>query len=184
MKHLRKYNENNEIITNIEQSDLFGDFHDSVINFVESNGGNTYNIGFLWINKTNGSGIWSDFNTKWQNDIKKKTPENYTLAVNSELANGLKYSDFSIRMCFVANLGKIKFKGDLDRVLKNMENFQELNELLGRMGNQFDKLELKPFYEPAWGITLLYAQLNAEETLKIGNSLELRLPKIDGFRYG
>jgi hypothetical protein len=64
-----------------------------------------------------------------------------------------------------------------------MEKFQELNSLLSRMGNQFDKLELKPFYESGWGLTLLYAQLNAEETLKIGNSLELRLPNIDGFTY-
>jgi hypothetical protein len=110
MKHLRKYNENNEVITNIEQSDLFGDFHDSVIDFVESNGGKSNNIGFLWINKTNGSGIWSDFNLGIQNSIKKKTPENYTLAVNSEPGNGLNYQEFSIRMCFVANLGKIKQK--------------------------------------------------------------------------
>jgi hypothetical protein len=183
MKHLRKYNENNEVITNIEQSDLFGDFHDSVIDFVESNGGKSNNIGFLWINKTNGSGIWSDFNLGIQNSIKKKTPENYTLAVNSEPGNGLNYQEFSIRMCFVANLGKIKLKGDLGRVLRNMEKFQELNSLLSRMGNQFDKLELKPFYESGWGLTLLYAQLNAEETLKIGNSLELRLPNIDGFTY-
>ena len=178
MKHLKKYNENSENpITDIMKVDLFSDFHYTVLDVIEEMGSTGENIGFLWITKDIGINNWRYDESDFYNSIYKKSTESFKKSVLGSDENGVgDYSDGKIRMCFCANF-KFPVNIELSNFLSNAKKMQDLQVLLDRLGSSFESIEIAQHYSNT-RLLRLYAVLSAEETVKIGNKVEMKLPSL------
>lgn len=175
MKHLKKYNEDLENpITDIMEVDLFSDFHYTVLDVIEEMGSTGENIGFLWITKSIGINNWRYDKPDFYESIYKKSTENFNKSVLG--SEGGDYSDGDIRMCFCANF-KFPVNIELSNFLSNAKKMQDLQVLLDRLGSSFESIELAQHYSNT-RLLRLYAVLSAEETIKIGNKVEMKLPSL------
>ena len=175
MKHLKKYNEDLENqITDIMEVDLFSDFHYTVLDVIEEMGSTGENIGFLWITKDIGINNWRYDESDFYNSIYKKSTESFKKSVLG--SEGGDYSDGKIRMCFCANF-KFPVNTELSNFLSNTKKMQDLQVLLDRLGSSFESIELAQHYSNT-RLLRLYAVLSAEETVKIGNKVEMKLPSL------
>lgn len=178
MKHLKKYNENSENpITDIMEVDLFSDFHYTVLDVIEEMGSTGENIGFMWITKDIGINNWRYDKSDFYDSIYKKSTENFKKSVlGSDTEGDGDYSDGKIRMCFCANF-KFPVNIELSNFLSNAKKMQDLQVLLDRLGSSFESIELRQHYKNT-SLLRLYAVLSAEETIKIGNKVEMKLPSL------
>ena len=175
MKHLKKYNEDLENpITDIMKVDLFSDFHYTVLDVIEEMGSSGENIGFMWITKSIGINNWRYDESDFYDSIYKKSTENFNKSVLG--SEGGDYSDGDIRMCFCANF-KFPVNTELSNFLSNTKKMQDLQVLLDRLGSSFESIELAQHYSNT-RLLRLYAVLSAEETIKIGNKVEMKLPSL------
>lgn len=175
MKHLKKYNENLENpITDIMNLDLFSDFYYTVLDVIEEMGSTGENIGFLWITKDIGINNWRYDEPDFYESIYKKSTESFKKSVLG--SDGGDYSDGKIRMCFCANF-KFSVNTKLSNFLSKTKKMQDLQVLLDRMGSSFESIELRTHYSNT-NLLRLYAVLSAEETVKIGNKVEMKLPSL------
>ena len=175
MKHLKKYNEDLENpITDIMEVDLFSDFYYTVLDVIEEMGSTGENIGFLWITKDIGINNWRYDKSDFYDSIYKKSTENFNKSVLG--SEGGDYSDGKIRMCFCANF-KFPVNTELSNFLSNTKKMQDLEVLLDRLGSSFESIELAQHYSNT-RLLRLYAVLSAEETIKIGNKVEMKLPSL------
>ena len=175
MKHLKKYNEDLENpITDIMEVDLFSDFYYTVLDVIEEMGSTGENIGFLWITKDIGINNWRYDKSDFYDSIYKKSTENFNKSVLG--SEGGDYSDGDIRMCFCANF-KFPVNTELSNFLSNTKKMQDLQVLLDRLGSSFESIELAQHYSNT-RLLRLYAVLSAEETIKIGNKVEMKLPSL------
>ena len=175
MKHLKKYNENSENpITDIMEVDLFSDFHYTVLDVIEEMGSTGENIGFMWITKDIGINNWRYDESDFYDSIYKKSTESFKKSVLG--SEGGDYSDGKIRMCFCANF-KFPVNIELSNFLSNAKKMQDLQVLLDRLGSSFERIELRTHYDNT-NLLRLYAILSAEETVKIGNKVEMKLPSL------
>jgi len=175
MKHLKKYNEDSENpITDIMEVDIFSDFYYTVLDVIEEMDSTEKNIGFMWITTDIGINNWRYDESDFYNSIYSKSTENFSKSV---LGSGSgNYSDGGVRMCFCANF-KFPVNTKLSKFLSNTKKMQDLEVLLERMGSSFEKVELRTHYENT-NLLRLYAVLSAEETVKIGNKVEMKLPSL------
>ena len=175
MKHLKKYNEDLENpITDIMEVDLFSDFHYTVLDVIEEMGSSGENIGFMWITKSIGINNWRYDKSDFYDSIYKKSTENFNKSVLG--SEGGDYSDGDIRMCFCANF-KFPVNIKLSKFLSNSNKMQDLQVLLDRLGSSFESIELAQHYSNT-RLLRLYAVLSSEETIKIGNKVEMKLPSL------
>jgi hypothetical protein len=184
MKHLKKYNEDSENpITDIMEVDLFSDFHYTVLDVIEEMGSTGENIGFMWIATDIGINNWRYDKPDFYNSIYSKSTEDFSKSVlgsgsvqNTHWIKNNIYSDGNIRMCFCANF-KFPVNTKLSKFLSNTKKMQDLEVLLDRLGSSFESIELAQHYSNT-RLLRLYAVLSAEETIKIGNKVEMKLPSL------
>jgi hypothetical protein len=175
MKHLKKYNEDLENpITDIMDSELFSDFYYTVLDVIEEMGSTDENIGFMWIETGIGINNWRYDKPEFYNLTYSKSTEDFNKSVVG--SSGRNYESDGTRMCFCANF-KFVIKTKLSNFLSNTKKMQDLEVLLERMGSSFENIELRQHYENT-SLLRLYAVLSKEETIKIGNKVEMRLPSL------
>jgi len=177
MKHLIRYNEDLENpITDIMESELFSDFFYTCLDVIGIESAEK-NIGFMWISKSIGINNWRYDKADFYNSIYSKSAESFSRSVGilGVLGDGTEYSNNGIRMCFCANF-KIPVNTTLSLFLERTNRMKGLESLLERM-DYYEKIEIRQHYENS-SILRLYATISAEETIKIGNKVKMRLPSL------
>lgn len=167
MKHLKNYNKINESQILIDISDSYHDFFYSSLSVIEDFGGTGENIGYFYSEPSSTMGVtnWRFFKEDYFNYINNLSPEKFKKSVEED----------GLILVYCANF-KYRPFGDIRKIVELSDKLRRLNLIQNNESKDcFQKIEIIKFTEGP--DSHIIARLTKEETLKIGNNLQMKFPK-------